>query len=158
MPKQHGKVTSPPTTPTTKSMELSSESCGSPELSTQHLAQSSEIADHRLTTETIEPSTKGAEFAVDILTAQATKLNSLFEFFLNAGAELYTLGSNPTPVYKLALKAQSQCRAALATISFIENPQTVSFIKQQNIGYQQQINNDLPLNNINSHSEVQGIE
>jgi hypothetical protein len=63
----------------------------------------------------------------------------------------------PTPVYKLALKAQSQCRAALATISFIENPQTVSFIKQQNIGYQHQINNDPPLNNLNSQSELEGI-
>lgn len=158
MPKQHGKVTLPPTTPSTQCLELSSESCGHPELSTQHLVPSSEIADHRLTTETIEPSSKGAEFAVGILTAQVTKLNNLFEFFLNAGADLYTLGSNPTPVYKLALKAQSQCRASLATISFIENPQTVSFIKQQNIGYQQQINNDPPPKNLGSHSELEGIE
>lgn len=151
----HKKITPPTTIAVIKCIELSSASCGSSELNAQHLAPSAEIADHRLTT---EPSSNNTEFAVGILTAQATKLNSLFEFFLNAGAELFTIGGNPTPVYKLALKAQSQCRATLATISFIENPQAVSFIKQQNIGYQQQISNDPPLNNLNSHSEVEGIK
>lgn len=158
MPKQHEKITLPPTTPINKRLGPGSGACGPPELNDQYITLNSDIADHRLTTETTKPSSKGAEFAVGILTAQAIKLNSLFEFFLNAGSELYTIGSNPTPVYKLALKAQSQCRAALGTISFIENPQTVSFIKQQNIGYQQQINNDPPLKNLGSHSEVQGIE
>lgn len=158
MPKQHGKVTLPPNIPITMTSGLSSESSGSPELNAQYITQNSKNDVQRATESTLNSSSKNTEFAVGILTAQAIKLNSLFEFFLNAGAELYTIGSNPTPVYKLALKAQSQCRAVLTTISFIENPQTVSFIKQQNIGYQQQINNDPPLKNLGSHSELEGIE
>jgi hypothetical protein len=158
MPKQYEKITSPPTTPITKPMELSSGPSGPPELNAQHITQNSKSDVQSATESTLSSRSNNTEFAVGILTAQAAKLNNLFEFFLNTGAELYTIGSNPTPVYKLALKAQSQCRAALATISFIENPQTVSFIKQQNIGYQQQINNDPPLKNIGSHSELEGIE
>ena len=43
---------------------------------------------------------------------------------------------------RLALKAQGQCRATLETLAAIKNPQPTAFIKQQNIGVNQQVNND----------------
>jgi hypothetical protein len=43
---------------------------------------------------------------------------------------------------RLALKSQSQCRATLETLAAIKNPQPTAFIKQQNIGVNQQVNND----------------
>ncbi len=43
---------------------------------------------------------------------------------------------------RLALKAQSQCRATLETLAVIKNPQPTAFIRQQNIGVNQQVNND----------------
>lgn len=42
---------------------------------------------------------------------------------------------------RLALKAQSQCRATLETLSAIKNPAQVAFVRQANIGYNQQVNN-----------------
>ena len=43
---------------------------------------------------------------------------------------------------RLALKAQGQCRATLETLAAIKNPQPTAFIRQQNIGVNQQVNND----------------
>ena len=43
---------------------------------------------------------------------------------------------------KLALRAQSQCRATLETLATIKNPPTVAFVKQANIAHgPQQVNN-----------------
>ena len=46
---------------------------------------------------------------------------------------------------KLGLKAQSQCRATLETLAAIKSPQSVAFVRQQNVGYNQQVNNKEPL-------------
>ena len=43
---------------------------------------------------------------------------------------------------RLAFKAQNQCRATLETLAEIKNPKPTAFIKQQNIGVNQQVNND----------------
>jgi hypothetical protein len=41
---------------------------------------------------------------------------------------------------RLALKAQSQCRTTIEALAFIKNPQPTAFIRQQNVGYNQQVN------------------
>ena len=42
---------------------------------------------------------------------------------------------------RLALKAQNQCRTTLETLAEIKNPKPTAFIKQQNVGVNQQVNN-----------------
>ena len=42
---------------------------------------------------------------------------------------------------RLALKAQSQCRATLETLGTLKNPSPALFVRQQNIGVNQQVNN-----------------
>ncbi|MGH8468550.1 MAG: hypothetical protein ACREVY_06110 [Gammaproteobacteria bacterium] len=46
---------------------------------------------------------------------------------------------------RLALKAQSQCRATLETLAYIKNPPNVAFVKQANIAHNQQVNNQTAL-------------
>jgi hypothetical protein len=43
---------------------------------------------------------------------------------------------------RLALKAQSQCRATLETLATVRNPVPAMFVRQQNFGMNQQVNND----------------
>lgn len=45
---------------------------------------------------------------------------------------------------RLAYKAQSQCRTTLETLASIKNPPHVAFVKQANIGHNQQVNNGIP--------------
>ena len=42
---------------------------------------------------------------------------------------------------RLGLKAQSQSRATLKPLALLNNPQSVAFVRQQNIGVNQQVNN-----------------
>jgi hypothetical protein len=42
---------------------------------------------------------------------------------------------------RIALKAQNQCRITAETLSNMKNPQPATFVKQANIGYNQQVNN-----------------
>ncbi len=42
---------------------------------------------------------------------------------------------------RLGLRAQSQCRATLETLAAIQRPQSIAFVRQQNVGYNQQVNN-----------------
>lgn len=46
---------------------------------------------------------------------------------------------------RLVLRAQSQCRATLETLTAIKNPQSLTFVRQANIGYNQQVNNGAAL-------------
>lgn len=41
----------------------------------------------------------------------------------------------------LALKAQAQCRATLETLAEVKQPKPATFVRQQNVAYQQQVNN-----------------
>ena len=62
---------------------------------------------------------------------------------------------------KLALKAQNQCRATIATLSEMKNPKRATFIKQLNQGNQMQVNNDdsesknLKKNNISANEQLE---
>ena len=85
------------------------------------------------------------ERPVATLTAQAHVLDSIFNK-LAARASI-NIGHYPEAVeryLKLALRAQSQCRATLETLAAIKNPPVV-FAKQANIAHgHQQVNNGVP--------------
>ncbi len=78
-----------------------------------------------------------------MLTAQADALDAIFSHLarraaLNLGEYI---GAAETYL-KLALRAQSQCRATLETLATIKNPPNVAFVKQANIAHgPQQVNN-----------------
>jgi hypothetical protein len=51
---------------------------------------------------------------------------------------------------RLALKAQSQCRTTLETLAEVKNPSRPTFVKQQNIAQNQQVNNGTPVDSWSS--------
>lgn len=84
-----------------------------------------------------------------ILIAQAHTLDAIFNDMtqravLNAGQYIDACDT----YLKLGLRAQSQCRATLETLSEIKNPKSVAFVRQANIaGGHQQVNNGVSTNN-----------
>lgn len=76
------------------------------------------------------------------LTAQAATLDIIFNELarraaLNMGEHL-----SATETYlRMAFKVQSQCRATLETLAEVKYPKAATFVKQQNVAYQQQVNN-----------------
>ncbi|QMV74461.1 hypothetical protein HS961_17375 [Comamonas piscis] len=78
-----------------------------------------------------------------MLMNQATALQSLFVKLTETGLQASLLRQQETAL-RLALKAQSQCRATLETLTNIKNPPVV-YAKQANVTTgPQQINNGLP--------------
>jgi hypothetical protein len=76
------------------------------------------------------------------LTAQATTLNVIFNALaqraaLNMGEHM---GAFETYL-RMALKAQAQCRATIETLAEVKYPKAATFVRQQNVAYQQQVNN-----------------
>lgn len=84
-------------------------------------------------------------FAEDTLAAQASALDSIFVECARRAAN--NLGHYPETVeryMRLALKAQSQCRATLETLATIKNPPII-YARQANIANgPQQVNNGAP--------------
>ncbi len=78
-----------------------------------------------------------------MLSAQAHTLDAIF----NSMARRAALNANEYPgacdtFLRLALKAQSQCRATLETLAALKNPRSVAFVRQANIAAgPQQVNN-----------------
>lgn len=81
--------------------------------------------------------------AESMLVTQAHTLDALFHNLaqraaINMGAHLDAAET----YFRLALKAQAQCRATLETLAAIKNPQPVAFVRQANIAHgPQQVNN-----------------
>lgn len=78
-----------------------------------------------------------------MLMAQAHTLDALFNHLAILGAKNLTgnIGHGET-LYRLAFKAQSQCRSSIEALAEIKNPRSVAFVKQANIaGGHQQVNN-----------------
>lgn len=79
-----------------------------------------------------------------MLMAQASTLDVIFNRLAQRAAvnmDAQHLSAAET-LLRLAFKAQSQCRAALETLSLIKNPRPVSFVQQANIANgPQQVNN-----------------
>jgi hypothetical protein len=78
-----------------------------------------------------------------MLVAQAHSLDAMFMAFSQRAAANMNAGYLPAmeTFMRMALKAQSQCRTTLEALSEIKNPRSATFIKQQNVANQQQINN-----------------
>ena len=89
-----------------------------------------------------------------MLMNQATALQSLFVKLTETGLQAGLLRQQETAL-RLALKAQSQCRATLETLSNIKNPPIV-YAKQANVTTgPQQINNGVPSSTQNAPASTQ---
>jgi hypothetical protein len=80
--------------------------------------------------------------AEEMLLTQAQTLDTAFHKLTRiAGNNLSNLEATDT-FMRLALRAQSQCRATLETLAVIKNPTPVAFVRQANIANgPQQVNN-----------------
>lgn len=76
-----------------------------------------------------------------MLTTQAHTLDTIFNTLAQRAIRAEYV-SQLEAYLKLALRAQSQCRATLETLATIKNPPPVSFVRQANIAHgPQQVNN-----------------
>ena len=76
------------------------------------------------------------------LIAQAVTLDTVFNELARRAA--LNLGEHmaATETYlRLAFRAQAQCRSTLETLAEVKNPRQATFVHQQNIAGQQQVNN-----------------
>ncbi len=92
----------------------------------------------------VDASKRGeSDMADRLLISQAVALDGVFNAMMQRAA--LNLGEYPDAVeryMRLGLKAQSQCRATLESLSRIKNPPNVAFVKQANIAHgPQQVNN-----------------
>ena len=88
------------------------------------------------------------------LVAQANTLDAIFNELARRAALNMGEYIDATDTYlRLALKAQSQCRATLETLAYIKNPPT-AFIRQQNVAVNQQVNNSDPSDPIPTNSRI----
>lgn len=78
-----------------------------------------------------------------MLTAQAGALNVMFNTFAKRAIHADVMPRLET-YFRLALKAQAQCRATVEAIAEIKYPKSATFIRQANIAQQQQVNNSGP--------------
>ena len=79
-----------------------------------------------------------------ILMTQAQTLDAIFNHLAQLAIGQQSI-SYIDAFLRLGLKAQTQCRATLETLAEIKNPRPTTFIKQQNVGVNQQVNNgELP--------------
>ena len=78
-----------------------------------------------------------------ILTAQAHTLDVMFNSLAQIACKNMNAGYlQATEAYmRMALKAQSQCRTTVEALAEIKFPKHATFIKQQNVAHQQQVNN-----------------
>lgn len=76
------------------------------------------------------------------LTAQAVALDAIFNGLAQRAANNMGQYMGACETYlRLVLKAQAQCRATLETLAEVKNPKPPTFVRQQNVAYQQQVNN-----------------
>jgi hypothetical protein len=93
--------------------------------------------------------------AESILINQANTLDVIFNALAKrAGSNVGKYQDTAERYLRMALKAQSQCRTTLETLAEIKAPRSVSFIKQQNIAEQQQINNGPTVNGAAGHARA----
>lgn len=82
-----------------------------------------------------------------MLMAQAQSLDAIFHNLAQKAAGIPVADTTHIQaidsLLRLGFKAQSQCKATLEALEGIKNPFNRAFIKQQNVAYQQQINNGL---------------
>ena len=76
----------------------------------------------------------------EMLLAQASALNAMFTSLAERATKQEYM-KNLEAFTRLALKAQSQCRATLETLADIKQPRHVVIAQQANLAHQQQVNN-----------------
>jgi hypothetical protein len=78
-----------------------------------------------------------------MLTSQAQTLEAIFTDLAIRAARNFGEYNHTAEMYmRLALKAQSQCRATIEAIAEMKNPKPIAFVKQANIAHgPQQVNN-----------------
>ena len=79
-----------------------------------------------------------------MLSSQAHTLDAIFNSLAQRAARNIGAGyRDAAEAYlRLALRAQSQCRATLETLAFIKNPPSIAFVRQANVANgPQQVNN-----------------
>ena len=76
----------------------------------------------------------------EMLLAQANALNAMFTSLAERATKQEYM-KNLEAFTRLALKAQSQCRATLETLAEIKQPRHVVIAQQANLAHQQQVNN-----------------
>ena len=94
-----------------------------------------------LTEQTRASSEGNLKQAKAMLTPQAAVLDALFNRLTRIAMNAEHLDTADRYL-KLALRAQSQCRATWEAISAIQNPPMVGYVAQANIARNQQINNE----------------
>jgi hypothetical protein len=77
-----------------------------------------------------------------MLTVQAHTLDAIFNNLARRAINAEFM-PHLEAYLRLALKAQSQCRATLETLNTIKNPPQLAWIKQQNVAVNQQVNNGM---------------
>lgn len=95
--------------------------------------------------------------AEDMLLNQAHALQAMFCDLARSAKKQSGLAQIQT-LTVLALKAQSQCRATLQTLSDVKNPKQATFINQANIAGQQQVNNGVSTNEAPGSREKKPIQ
>ncbi len=75
-----------------------------------------------------------------MLVMQAHSLQAIFTNMTHRAISAEFLPQLQT-FMNLGLKAQAQCRCTLEALAEIKAPKSPTFVRQQNIGYQQQVNN-----------------
>jgi len=95
--------------------------------------------------------------AEDMLLNQAHALQAMFCDLARSAKKQSSLAQIQT-LTVLALKAQSQCRATLQTLSDVKYPKQATFINQANIAGQQQVNNGVQPNNTPPSREEKTIQ
>lgn len=95
-----------------------------------------------LRTTTVEVCDRNLDGGLEMLTIQAQTLNAIFnELARQASATINIIPMES--LLKLALRAQSQCRATWEAISTIQNPPLAGYVMQANIAHgHQQVNNE----------------
>ena len=78
--------------------------------------------------------------AEGMLMVQAHTLDAIFNHLARRAINAQYM-NQLEPYLRLALKAQSQCRATLETLNTIKNPLQLAWVKQQNVAVNQQVNN-----------------
>lgn len=78
-----------------------------------------------------------------MLVAQAHTLDTIFNSLAQRAAQNMAAGyMQATDTYlRMAMKAQSQCRTTIEALGELKYPKSATFIKQQNVANQQQVNN-----------------
>ena len=82
----------------------------------------------------------------EILSAQAGTLDMLFNILADKALRNIATGYQDAgeSYLRMAMKAQSQCRTTIEAIGELKYPKSPTFIRQQNIAAQQQVNNGAP--------------